>query len=434
MRRINYFVLTAGLILSNCSFSESEQFRLKNLISDYPILETLVTNSWKQNLELKAAGKNTEAAEFLQSAAQKNWYPRFWFAGGVDRNKNFIDSEEKYATDFNNHVQLLQPLWDSQIHYDSKSTQAFANQIKWSQLSLKNQLSFNIAATYFTYLTKLKDQQTYRIIIKNVKKRSANVKAEVEVGKKLKVDLLELNAQLLEKEYELTQSVNEARQSLQLLELLINKELKADNLKKEQMPLLKLPEIKQLIDRSLNLNPKLRQAKEKENQLNFEYEKLKSELFPNVYLTGSYGYMSEGDLDIGNEEESWNAGVKLIWEFGDLTRGSRKLSALRQREASTEQRKYIQKSIPNDIKTTNLQLKTTTANLASLEKRIAQQKELYRTRDEQYKNGTVTITDLSIAEDDLLQSQLSYNNAKAQYNITIMQLWILSGGEAVNVQ
>ena len=434
MRRINYFVLTAGVIFSNCSFSENEQFKLKNIISNYPKLEALVTDSWKQNLELKAADKSTEAAEYLQAAAQKNWYPRFWFSGGVDRNKKFIDSEEKYATDFDNRIQLLQPLWDSQIHYDSKSTQAFTNQLKWSQLSLKNQLSFNIAATYFTYLTKLKNQQTYKTIIENVKKRSANVQAEVEVGKKLKVDLLELNAQLLEKEYELTQSVNEANQSFQLLELLVNKELKTDSLKKEQMPLLKLPETKELIDRSMNLNPELLQAKEKESQLNFEYEKLKSELVPNVYVTGSYGYMSEGGFDIGEEEKSWNAGVKLIWEFGDLTRGSRKLSALRQREASTELRKYIQKSIPNDIKTTDLQLKTTTANLASLERRIAQQEELYRTRDEQYKNGTVTITDLSIAEDDLLQSQLNYNNAKAQYNITIMQLWILSGGEAVNVQ
>jgi len=429
VRRINYFVLICGLISANRLISENDQFKLKNLISDYPKLESLIKDSWVENLELKAARNTAEAAEHLQSAAHKNWYPRFWFTSGVDRNKTFIDSEEKYATDFDNRLQLLQPVWNSQIRYDSKSAQAVANQAKWSQLSFKNQLSFNVLATYFTYLTKLQDQQSYQTIIENVKKRYNHVKAEVDVGKKLKVDLLEVNAQLLEKEYELTQSQNEASQSFQLLELLVNKELERAPLKSEKISLLKLPKTKELIDRSLKNNPELLQAKEKENELTYEYTKLKSELVPEVYLTGSYGYMSEGDFDIGSEEESWNAGVKLVWEFGDLTRGSRKLSALRQREASTDLRKYIQKSIPNDIKTTDLQLRTTAANLASLEKRIEQQAELYRTREEQYKSGTVTITDLSIAEDNLLESQLNFNNAKALYNITVMQLWILSGGE-----
>ncbi len=416
-------IATSQLVLA----ADTTKLGVGTFLKDYPQLKKFILQGWENNQQLKASDNDHMAAKALQEAAVKNWFPRFWANSSISRQRSF-NSTENYSTTYSNSLNIAQPLWDSEIHYQAKTAKSVANQFKWSNLSFKNQLAFNILATYFEYLTKLKDQATYKTIIGNVEKRQKNVQAEVELGQKLKVDLLEIKAQLLEKKYQLTQSENEAEQAVDLLSLLINQKLTTKSLNKTALPLLNLPETDKLVTASLIRNPALQQAREQEKELEYRYNQLKSELVPTLYVSGNWGYESEESIHADSPAENWQIGVNLVWKFGDLTRSSRRLAALRHKQSATATLSYQTKQLPTEIRTTSLQLKTIKANLVSLQIRIKQLEEAYRMRQEQYRAGRITITDLTIAEDDLLQAQIDYTKATSEYNITAMQLWVLAGG------
>ncbi len=430
MRKLKYLGVFLSLFTAvMATAQDNDMLSLDKLLNEYPNLKALIKESKKNNLEIKSAKKSTASAIAESEAAVANWYPSFWFNSSVTRSKKYTVGQDDEVTSYLNNVNMAQPIWDYDIHYDTKIASSLATQFKWSQLSIENQVAFNVLATYFNYVTQVKNQESYKTIIKNVKKRYDTVEAEVQLGKKLKVDLLEVKAQLLEKEYDLVKSKNDAEKALELLALLVNRKVEEKTLARKEIDLLKLPSPAKLVELSRKRNPEILIARESEAAENYKYKQLNDEFIPKLYLSGSYGFSSDGDIEFGEEEEDARIGVGLTWEFGDLTRSLRKLAVLSKREAITEQKKYLEKRIPNDIITSSLELKSLAANLDSLERRISQLAELYRMRQEQYRNGTVSITDLSIAEDDLLEARLEFVEAKSLYNITSMQLWVFSGGE-----
>lgn len=427
-------ILKRGMVVLFALFNlnliaEKPAMEIDSFLKDYPKLAELISKSWKENQQLKATHKEKMAAVALKEATTKNWFPQFWASSGVSRNKNYSEFSNNYSTNFNNSINITQPLWDSDIHYQTKTAQSVVGQFKWANISFRNQLAFNVLAAYFDYQTKLKNQEIYKLIIKNAEKREANVKSAVELGKTLKVDLLETKTKLLEKKQQLVKSKNDTKQALKLLSLLTNQKLNAESLEQNSQKTLQLPKTSELIEMSLTGNPELLKLKEKRKMFEHRYDQLTNELVPDLYASGSWGYSSEGSAQFDSESERWSAGVNLVWHFGDSTRSSRKLAILREKQAISENIKYYNKQLPTEINNTATILKTIETNLKSLKLRIKHLNELYKLREEQYRAGQITITDLTLSEENLLQTQLDYSLSLGEYNVTAMQLWLLAGGE-----
>ena len=426
--------LYLGLLFA-CTFSAQAQqnklFKLKTILNNYPYLLQIINEGKLNSHKLKAMDWQQKAALANKSAVARNWYPSVWFESEISREKEYIVGQHEYVTSYNNHLKLYQPLWDSELFYNSKIAKTKARGSQWQFIDTEQQLVLSILTTYFIYLSEQENKITYQSIINNTKKRYEVVKAEFELGKKLKVDLLEVKSELINKEYELTKSENDSRKSLAYLSVLINRTLKPIDIKARKIKLLTLIKPTQIKSLAKEKNARLKLTQEQELEFNHKLDQLQNEYIPKVYLSASYGFESEDEFEYGNHEEEAEILIGLSWEFFDFTRSDRTLAASSQLSASIEQKKLIELEIDRDISTLFLELRNLNAEIDSQKERIIQLMELYQLRKELYSAGRISLTDLSITENVLLNTQLKLTKTKAKHNIAIIELWVLAGGDQI---
>ena len=415
--------------ISSVHGQENNLFKLKTILNKYPYLLKIITEGKLNSHKLKAAGWQQKVTLANQSATERNWYPSLWFESEIAREKKYNIKNDNNFTTYNNHIKLYQPLWDSEIFYSNKVAKTKVDQSHWEFIDTEQQLILSILTTYFIYLTEQENKTTYQSIINNTKKRYEIVKAEFELGKKLKVDLLEVKSELINKEYELTKSENDSRKSLAHLSVLINRNLKPTEIKTRKIELLTISNPTKINTLAKQKNAKLKRTEEEEIEFNHRLDQLEHEYTPKVYLGASYGFKSEDEFEFSNHEEETEIMIGLSWEFFDFTRSDRKLGALNQLKSSVEQKKLIELEIERDIATLFLELRNLNSEITSQKERIIQLMELYQLRKELYSAGRISLTDLSITENVLLKTQLKLTKTKAKQNIAVVNLWVLAGGD-----
>lgn len=430
---MTYFV--HRLLIMSCTLTVfalppvfAENLTLEKMFTNYPQLRELVNHAWQHNLQLQSAEKNQAAAEAAYQASRQNWFPTLWYQSEYRPGRQPYDNEPK-TTRYANTLNFEQPIWDAKLNAAIDANKAITQQSYWSYVEVKNTLVFDLATAYFQLINTAQQQQILTNIIQNVKTRETAIQAQVELKRKTQVDLLDVKSQLIDKQFLLTQAQNKTSQAANLVSLIANKALKADQITTSQLTLLPTSQSQTLIEKALGTNPQLKELTAKKSELDYRSQEIAVEHQPELYLSGNLGYASEDSFQSDGESETWELGAVLKWEFGAPSRKKRLESADLEAQSIHAATSYLEQQIPVEIKTTQLQLQTIKAQIQSLESRITQLAEVYRIREERYKRGQSSITDLTIAEDNLLEAQISHSNAKAQFNIYSVKLWVLSGGD-----
>lgn len=176
------------------------------------------------------------------------------------------------------------------------------------------------------------------------------------------------------------------------------------------------------------------ELKSSENYLSASEEGIKgaqSGYFPSVYLFGNYYYSRPNQRYMPAVDEfndTWDAGVSFRWELWHGGGTSAKVEQARQDKITAEANiKIVKDFVMTDLLKAYLDYNSSIGKIEVNEKAVNSAKENYRLMKERYSGQLATSTELTDAENLLLDAEINLFNAKAELKIAEVSLQKAAG-------
>ena len=155
-----------------------------------------------------------------------------------------------------------------------------------------------------------------------------------------------------------------------------------------------------------------------------------SKFFPDITITGQYGYESEKfhELIVPNAK-FWNLALELvqpIFEFGRIKKGV-KLAKIRKKQAAINYIKTVREAFL-DIHNSLISVYSAKKNLINNEQSLDSERNIYSIKEKLYKNGLIDRRTLLSEKLILLNAENSVIQSKLNYLISEVKLYKSLGG------
>ena len=156
-----------------------------------------------------------------------------------------------------------------------------------------------------------------------------------------------------------------------------------------------------------------------------------SKFFPNITITGEYGYESEKfhKLIVPNAK-FWNLAFELIqpiFEFGRIKKGV-KLAKIRKKEAITNYLKTVREAFL-DIHNSLISVYSAKKTLTNTRQSLNSEQKIYNIQEKLYKNGLIDKKTLLSEKLNLLDAKNRVIQSKLNYLISEVKLYKSLGGQ-----
>ncbi|WP_200762275.1 TolC family protein [Nitrosophilus alvini] len=262
----------------------------------------------------------------------------------------------------------------------------------------KEQLIYNIKSLYFKIVS-LKNQKTSAISYQRaLEKLYKDVKKEVEVGKKAKIDLLKVSSELENASF----NVKSIENSIKTLKAKLASIIGVDE----------IDDVESVNDdEKFSANVDLRnsytykKAKFEAQKSKKAIRKAKSLYFPKIGLNTYYG----SNFAKGIQEELWQAGININWRLYDFGYKDAQLQKAKIAHMVSKLRlKNTELKLKSDIIDANNRISTAIAKVQSAKKQLILLKKIKDTEYIKYEKG---ISDMY----DLLYAIAKYQNAQSSF-------------------
>lgn len=374
--------------------------------NDLNFLENLAQ---KNNKDILLAINNVQIAAANLGIAESNLAPSINLQASANRakynTKRFgLGANLSYELDLFGRVRNSVNAKDSQFKAS-----------KFDYESAKISIAAAVANSYFSLVALKNEQKILDDTIENYKKSLSLIQDKFNAGAVGEADLLSASAQLQNAQVNLEQINLQAKAANTALSALIGKNVQEILTSKNQTALV-LPNAKPLrpgINSDfLARRPDISAALERLKAANFNIGVAKANYFPNLSLTGNFGYASS-DLNKLFDANAWGIGLNLIspiFDFGK-TKQAVKIANLEQNASLIMYQKAVNSAFV-EIKTALDKKQDADKILADTTRLLATQQRLYDIAKIQYDEGASEYLRLLEAQRGLLNAQISLIKAK----------------------
>lgn len=408
-------------------------------------LEQIIQIALEANLDIKAAGKETEAAAFAKKSSRAEFYPTLNTTYQYKYNEEEIESAfGTVVTPWNEYsftFSATQPIF---------SGFAITNQYKMAELGLdmakankklvRQDVVLDATRAYFEILKAEKLLSVSKETVRQVSAQTDVVKNFYDVGMSPLNDLLESQVLLAEAK----QEVVFAKNNLEIARSNMNRLLRRPTHQPiAVVDMLDVASITYDLDTSIQMaldnRIEISMSNLEVDLAEKDIELAKRTYYPTVNL--QYNYYRFGDDDewhVNLAEDgfdpddvsvwdvraiaSWN-----IWDWGKTSNGTReKKSRLSQARMNREK---LKDGIRLTVTQAFLTMQTAEKNIATIETAIEQARENVRINEERFKEQVATSTDVLTAQTLLARTMNSYYSALYDFNIAKAALYREMGQE-----
>ncbi len=317
-------------------------------------------------------------------------------------------------------VQLLQPLFNTDIYYSYKASQANSSAQEAKEDSFKNQLVFQITKAYYDHL-KVLEQKRILDSTKGVVKELVRVNGKfVKFGVATKDVLYDAQAQLDQIDAQLAVVRKNINTSRIFFNFLLNRDLEREILTEQQeSPGIKIFNEDQLKDKAISNRTELKEIQSGLDAQEYLLKRERSYLIPKVAFGAEIGYQGFGYSFDANQDYyllSFNLNFPLF-------QGGRNKSSIRKASIQKEQLNADFQDVTNQIKLEVAQAFYEYQEAVEIHKaRLSELKnaeENFKIIQSKYKQNQVLLVQFNESRNTLTTSQL--NESIARYNIKIAE-------------
>lgn len=327
-------------------------------------------------------------------------------------------------------LQFSQQLFNQQIFTGLKAAKSSEEYYNLTSQFTEEQIIELVANNYYQVLVNRQQLNVIDTNIKNVKVVSNVVNNQFKNGLARKIDVDRINVNLTNLTTQRDQTVN----AITLLENQLKFSMGMPVTTPIELPVTELTAVTQLPEFADGVNfenrTEIKILDTQDKLLSLQRKAYVAEYYPTLALTGNYTYSSQaGGFDFLNSNSaaigfgSSVVGVTLKVPLfnGFLTRAKIRQADVEIKKAQ-EDRKQSKNSLNLAYENAKIQLRNNLNTINSQRKNSELAQEIYKSTQNNYKNGLATLTDLLDTENSLTQAQNSYTQALLNYKIAEIQL------------
>jgi outer membrane protein TolC len=415
-----------------------------------------------QNLEIKAAKIDLEAAKANEGTASGMNWGKLTFQQDVARSNDALNvfgfkltSREASFADFgfsefsltNPNILTVQPkdlnypddrnLFKSAIKYEVPLFAGFAissyEDIMKKMSKLKkldkdqiiNEKKYQLRKSYYDMALLETSIAHLNIVLNNIKTLENTTETMIDVGYAKKVDLLEVQAKEGNVERLLVQMKANKELLLQYISFLLNK--KVTDIK---TPASDVPMPAYTNDEILKANIDIKKAQTGLAIRKSMQSAAEGAFYPTI---GAFGELSTADdsfLGDASDHKAYTVGARLTWNlFNGGSDASKLEKAKLDRLKVTSQVQLAKEGIALKIAKIRTEIKSSDAQIASLEKELALANAIYENYEYRYKEKLVSMSDVIIKQSLQIEKILQLQKAKNERTEKVFALEKLANGE-----
>ena len=412
-------------------------------------LDRAIAIALEQNPEFKTAGLGIAGAEHRRKAAgadflpkvgtsytyaRLNEPPRFKMpAGELSPQKINVVAGTQNMYQWDLHV--VQPLFTGgEIYNKYKLEELGVDVARLKNDTARDDLVYNVKATYFTVLKAQKLQDVARQAVAQIESHEKTARDFFEQEMIAKNDLLEAQVRLAQAEQDLVRAEQAVELSKATLNMVLHQDVNTPvsiaDMSDAQRLSLTLTDSQAL---ALRQRPLIREIDTNIQQAQTGVRLAKGTYFPKAYLVSSYNRQGNQADMRGSEyhdPESWNVGVNLDWTFWEWGKksnvvGEQQVKLLEAQETKKE----IVDKVMLQVKDAWLRCQENWKNIGVSRTAIDRAEENFRIYQNRFNQQMSTTTDVLDAQTLLTHARSNYNNSLYDYFISLAMLENAVAGE-----
>ncbi len=191
-----------------------------------------------------------------------------------------------------------------------------------------------------------------------------------------------------------------------------------------------IPDVEEAITIGLNSRLELLQSELAYETAQVNLEVARNNVLPNLDITTGYTTSDRdktlwGSTDL--EDNTWDAGLALIIPLPNIGRREQKYRAGLTVEMAKTNWDSEELQVIQEIKSAHRAVLSSESGLAILARTVEQSRKNLELINGSFEVGYSTITDVRLAQDDLFNSQTSYNNTLLNYQLSIARFYVAVG-------
>ncbi|MDD2889565.1 MAG: TolC family protein [bacterium] len=408
-------------------------FTLLILASNKLTLDDCISIAKKNNLQIIQAKKSVEIAKNDVNSAYSSRYPDINFSSGYSR--DYKDNSLTPATDKHSaSVGLSYQLYNGGYTCASIEIAKIRAEIAEENYRLTEQeVILSVKQTFFSILEKEEKIKLSDKILSRRKEDYSLIKLKYNVGRESYPSVEESEVNLSQAEYDKLSAEEELKLSKVDLNLLLGRNSQTELLlKNESTELRELPPCSEFISQAKDLRPDIRIENLNHKVLYLQSKETKSEYFPKLNLSSSYGLggsgFFSGDDISGLKDNPLSVGVSLSFPIFDgfSTKSKIKSSSL-EIIKHTIKLTELEQNIESEILQAYSNWTLAKKRLELSEKSLNAIQDMYELTRLQYEQGNTTYFFFQQKEAELTKAEYNYITSLNDLQITIANLYKAGG-------
>ncbi|OYD14416.1 hypothetical protein CH333_08030 [candidate division WOR-3 bacterium JGI_Cruoil_03_44_89] len=401
--KLHFLFLLCVVILSNNSFA-AEPLSLDDCIS----------LARENNATLIRAKTAIEEARAGVTAAYSSYYPSIGLSGGYRNEKGFTgEREDNYSTS----IGVQYPIFrGGYVRAGTKIAKARVRVAEENYRLTESRIILAVKEAFFEILQKQEQITLAENIFERRKEDIVIIKLKYDAGRENLPAVKEAKANLSQAEYDKMKAEDELSLANAELNLLLNRPRKKKISIKCRNKTLEFPPLDSLIGEAKTERPEICAEKANRDMLEAQVSQAKSNYFPTLSLSSSYGWRGNEFLEQKND---WSAGISLSFPIFDgfSTRANVKEAALSLKEEEIKL-KELGVQIEKEVEQAWVNWKLAAKKLEVCDEILKAAREMYQLTKLQYEQGRTSYFFLQQKENALTQAEYNYANALFNLHIT----------------
>ena len=304
---------------------------------------------------------------------------------------------------------------------------------------IRNDIRLEITEIFYSLLLAQENIKISENAIQSAEQQISLITEAVKAGRTSSIDLLEMQAQLEKERSNCIAAVNQREQNFIKLKKAVNYEDK-QTFSIASVPIVPKvpPNAENLFLSAISTLPEFQLTRQDSLFAVYDLKRVKGQYSPYLSLFGSlssqYQKLPAGENNPFKNQLNDNftkiAGISLVIPIYSRHE-IRKQQIEKERQLSdiTLDNKQIYRDVYFEIERLWQEIAQNQENLETIEKRYNYSKQIYEMRQEQYRHGVLSITDLLIAENNMKNAEIElvYQKYNLQYNLALIEFY--SGGK-----
>jgi outer membrane protein len=387
------------------------------LIAEPLTLKDCISLAKENNPTLLQAKLNIDQARAAIIDANSSFYPSLGLSTSYNYGGTFSDTATgSYSTGLNAQLTLYK---GGSIRAGSKIAYKKFDIAEENYRQKVNEIVLSVKQAFFNILQKQEQVSLANSILKRRNDDLTLIKLKYNVGRENEPNVKGAEANLLQAEYDKTKAGQAIALAKSQLNQLLDRPGEDISIRYEDTTI-DFPNLDSIIKTARTERPEIVAEKINQEVIETQISQAKSNYFPSVSLSSSYGLRGDKLLD---QKSSWNAGIGLSLPLID---GFSTKAKVREATISLKQEYFklidLVNSIEQEIKQDYSAWALAIKNLAVSNKILESAQDIYSLTKLQYERGSATYFELGQKESQLTSAENGYVNALYNLRTSIATL------------